>query len=164
MDCTRCFLSTATANGHNTTQHDVKTAFLNCQLPHGIHVAVIPPKHLREYQHSDGTRGKAPKKDGRRGGPILWHLRKALYGLPQSMLLYIEWFSTILRADCGMGNLVSEPCLWVKHYKDASGKQQTVSLLHWVDDILISDTAAPFSHCPCILFYCLFLASFSSFA
>ena len=54
------------------------------------------------------------------------------------MLLYIEWFSAILKEKCGMENLVSEPCLWAKHYTDAAGAQQTVSLLHWVGDVMIS--------------------------
>ena len=138
MGSCRCFLACSTANGHERKQYDVKTAFLHVDIPHGINVAVIPPPHLQKYRYHDGAERTTKQHEGQIGVPLLWFLRKALYGLPQSMLLYNEWFANILKTQCDMTNLVSEPCLWVKHYEDNKGEKQAVYLLHWVDDVIIS--------------------------
>lgn len=108
LECLRLILSVAVERNLHISQLDVKTAYLNAQLPEEVYIS-------------------APDGSGEPPGTVL-RLRRALYGLKQSGLL---WHNTLKEFLVSKGFEVS-------HIAPSVFKRGETILAVFVDDILIT--------------------------
>jgi Reverse transcriptase (RNA-dependent DNA polymerase) len=114
MTSVRIFLLIVAIDDLECEQVDVVSAFLNALMKNEV-VFVMPPTGFRK-------------------GKEVWRLKKALYGLRQSPLLWYREIVEVLK-QLGFEPLDSELCL----FRNSSlGLQKPVFLLLFVDDMLIA--------------------------
>lgn len=96
----RILLTLAASHGFDVHLRDIKQAYV-CSEFDLIHEAyIVPPKTLK----LDPT--------------ILWRLRKPLYGLPESGLLWYETYRSYHEVDLKMTAAVVDPCLYHRVSED----------------------------------------------
>lgn len=117
----RTFLSVAAAQDLELGSLDVEGAFLKGELPPGTYIEL--PAYTRQYLSA------APAGSG----PVIVHLRKAMYGLKIAPKVWYETLSAALRKH-GFTRAPMDPCLFVG--KGATG--EPIYLLVYVDDVLVA--------------------------
>jgi len=108
----RLFLAVVAVQDLECHAFDIVTAFLNANIPPGFNIYIRQPSGFE-----DGS-GRACK------------LKKALYGLRLSLILWLETLTTALR-EMGFEPLKHEACLF-------KNKQTGVLILVYMDDFLIA--------------------------
>eukprot|EP00752_Nemacystus_decipiens_P017171 g15384.t1 len=113
----RLLLAIAAAQGWPVIAMDVQTAFLNGTLSEDVYTYQAPG-----FEKIDGNTGK----------PLVWKLKKSLYGLRQSPSVWNLTIDKDLRGK-GYTPTASDPCVYTK----GSGNSY-VMLTLFVDDILLT--------------------------
>ena len=113
----RMMLAIACHFGWPVYQADVVGAFLNAMCDRDVYVKPAP-----------GDNSKHPTT----GEPMVYQLRRALYGLSQSPILWNDTLDTTLKVF-GWNRTQSDPCVYVFKSGDT-----TVILAVYVDDFLIT--------------------------
>jgi transposase InsO family protein len=112
VDSTRMLFAAAAHADMHVHQVDVKAAYLNAPLKKPVHM-------------------RPPKGDPALQG-VVWLVEKALYGLPESGLLWHEMLTSTLEGH-GFKPCLTDPCLFVK--RDDS---KCTYVLVYVDDMLVA--------------------------
>jgi hypothetical protein len=115
-DSLRILLALAAANGWETHQADVCTAFLYAPVQGDVYVR--QPKGFESY--------------GPRGERMVLKLNRSLYGLPQSPRNFNNLMNKFL-LEKGMTQSKSDPCLYFNHSDEGS-----IFLALYVDDLVLT--------------------------
>lgn len=138
----RALVALAAANGWDITQWDVSTAFLEADIDND-NCYIRMPQHYRRWVYQDGLVRNQPKHRSEHGVELVGHLRRALYGMPQGMRLYIKLFHDFL-LEQGFKQSKVDLCLWHKFTTatapDGTITEHCIHLMHHVDDKLIATT------------------------
>ncbi len=110
----RLFLSVCAALDLKLYQCDVKSAFLQADLPEPIYMAPPPGYNTRTAS----------------GEQEIWVLRKAIYGLKQSSACFWDALSAHL-VTMGFKNVLGDPCLFKRVLPDG----QVIMACTYVDDV-----------------------------
>ena len=113
LECLRVLFSMAAAEGLTLYQMDITQAFLHAEL--GEVVYVRPPPGL--YDTSE---------------PVVWQLKKSLYGLRQSPNRFNQLIDRLLKAN-GLQPSSADPCIYVK-----TTKRGKIAIGLFVDDLVIA--------------------------
>ncbi|GAB1598795.1 hypothetical protein Ahia01_000156700, partial [Argonauta hians] len=115
MTSVRTLMQLAVQNNLTVHQMDVKSAYLNAPIDCEIYV-----QQPRGYEvHNEGQ-------------PLVWELKKSLYGLKQSGKNWNDVLHGYL-TDLGFKQSLSDTCVYTNHRGNS-----TCIVIIWVDDILIA--------------------------
>ena len=111
----RMLLAIAAAKGMNIATSDIKTAFLNAEIPHGQVIIMKRPAGMSDYDMPEYVK-----------------LKKCLYGLPMAPAKFREHSHSAL-TDMHFTATISDPNVYRRKYEDGSSAYIAVH----VDDFLI---------------------------
>lgn len=135
LESFRMFCSQAAADNLELYGFDFTQAFASCPIDND-NCYISLPDEFTKYIYKDGSIRPEPTFRGESGIKAVCHLKKALYGMPQSMKIYTElWKKDLLANDYRQSE--SEPCLFTKASK--CGKH-VIRVLCYVDDIAVQTT------------------------
>lgn len=94
----RILLSLAACNGFDVYLRDISQAYVCSEFDLIRDAYIVPPKSLGLPENT------------------LWKLKKPLYGLPESGLLWYETYRSYHEVDLKMDAAVVDPCLYYRHH------------------------------------------------